>query len=334
MNMTAKELAAMLGVSPSAVSIALNDKKGISDETRQRILSAASQYNLKPVSRKKAPEQYIMLAIYKKHGQVLSDTDFFSAVIEGITSRAVECGFSLLLNYVYGEKELAGLRDQYEESDCSGIIFFSTEMDEDDMRILDGFRLPHVILDSFFAKLHHNYVTINNLEGSYLATKYLLEQGHRRIGYICSKIIINNFMERRRGMIMAMKEYEGCTLQTISVLPTQVGAYESMSEWLKEENELDSTAFFVDNDTIAVSVIRALTEKGYSIPNDFSIAGFDDMPVTRVMAPRLTTIRVEKETLGRTAVNRLCSAIKDNSFTIHEMVGVSLVVRDSVQKYG
>ena len=81
MSISAKELALKLGVSPSAVSIALNGKTGISDETRTSILQAAERYGLQHVKRRRANSAFFTLVIYKKHGKVCSETDFFAAVI-------------------------------------------------------------------------------------------------------------------------------------------------------------------------------------------------------------------------------------------------------------
>ncbi len=331
MSISAKELAQKLGVSPSAVSIALNGKAGISDETRSSILQAAEYYGLQHLKRRKSSSASFTLVIYKKHGKVCSETDFFSAVIEGITTQAALVGYKLQLVYMYGYENLEDKLRELSVSDSAGFIFFSTEMEEDDIHALDSFDLPHIILDSYFPKHSHDYVTIQNAEGTYLAARHLLEQGHRRIGYLASSIRINNFRDRRAGLQLALDEYPGSTLEEIFVSPTQDGAYMDMCSYL-DEHDINVTGCFADNDIIAVSCIRALKEHGYRIPTDVSIASFDDMPIAYVTSPKLTTIHVAKQQLGKRAVQRLCELLEHpDDPPMLQSIGVTLIERDSVR---
>lgn len=331
MSISAKELALKLGVSPSAVSIALNGKTGISDETRTNILQAAERYGLQHTRRRRANSAFFTLVIYKKHGKVCSETDFFSAVIEGITTQAAVAGYKIQLFYLYGYDNLEEKISELVVSDSAGFIFFATEMEQDDIRLLEHFDCPHVILDSYFPQYHHNYISIANVEGAYLSTRHLLERGHRRIGYLASSIRINNFCERRTGLQMALDEYPGCTLEEIFVSPTQDGAYLDMRAYLAE-HAVDVTGCFADNDIIAVSCIRALKENNYLIPADVSITSFDDMPISYVTAPKLTTIHVAKEALGQRAVKRLCELLDNpDEPAMLQSIGVTLTERDSVR---
>lgn len=331
MAISAKELALKLGVSPSAVSIALNGKAGISDETRTSILQAAERYGLQHMKRRRTSSAFFTLVIYKKHGKVCSETDFFSAVIEGITTQAAIAGYKVQLYYLYGYDNLEEKISELAASDSAGFIFFATEMEQDDIQLLEHFNCPHIILDSYFPKYHHNYITIDNMEGAYLAGRYLLEHGHRRIGYLASSIRINNFQGRLAGLQMALEEYPGSSLKKILVSPTQDGAYLDMRAYL-DEHDMNVTGCFADNDIIAVSCIRALKENNYRIPADVSITSFDDMPIAYVTAPKLTTVHVAKEALGQRAVKRLCELLDNpEEPPILQSIGVTLTERDSVR---
>ena len=159
--------------------------------------------------------------------------------------------------YLYGYDNLEEKFNELAASDSAGFIFFATEMEQNDIQLLEHFDRPHIILDSYFPKYHHNYISIANMEGAYLAARHLLEHGHRRIGYLASSIRINNFHERRAGLQMALDEYPDCTLEEIFISPTQDGAYLDMRAYL-DEHTMDVTGCFADNDIIAVSCIRAL----------------------------------------------------------------------------
>ena len=196
--------------------------------------------------------------------------------------------------------------------------------------------LPLVVLDSFFPGRCGAYVTIDNFEGARMAVRHLLSRGHRRIGHMASAVPISNFSERKQGLLAALSEYPEATLQSFPVGTTPEQAYSDMSAHLRRrpfDPALYPTAFFADNDIIAVSCIRAFREWGVRIPEDISVIGFDDVPLSCVTSPRLSTVRVEKETLGRLAITLLRDRM-DNpaaSAPVKLSVGTSLCLRESVR---
>lgn len=117
--------------------------------------------------------------------------------------------------------------------------------------------------------------------------------------------------------------------QANRVASTQEGAYYDMSSYLDTNPQLP-TAFFADNDIIAVSCMRALKEHGYRLPDDISFVGFDDMPLSYVVSPKLTAIQVPKEAFGQRAVTRLSEKIKGkDDISLKISVNPTLVIRDS-----
>lgn len=332
MSISSKELAAKLGVSPSAVSIALNGKNGISAETREMILKAADSYGLhRPIRRANVPTQFITLVIYKKHGLVYGDTAFFSSVVEGITTRINRLGYNLQISYFYGNQDYEEQIRLLRGADCAGIILLATEMLREDILPFLDISHPMVVLDSYFEDLDLDCVVINNIRGAYLATRHLLECGHRRIGHIASSVAINNFTERAEGFQKAAAEYPDCSTMTVQVSSTQEGAYHDMSAYLNTNPQLP-TAFFADNDIIAASCMRALKEHGYRLPDNISFVGFDDMPLSYVVSPKLTTIQVAKELFGKRAVTRLAEKIQEqDGISLRISINPSLVVRNSTK---
>lgn len=305
--MTSKELAALLGVSPSAVSIALNGKDGIGEETRRTILEAAKKHGLAKAPKRAGAPRYISLVIYKKHGLVYGDTPFFSAVTEGIGRRCAALGYDLQVSYFYAGQDAAEQTRLLSRSGCAGILLLATEMDLADARQFVRVKKPLVVLDSYFETLALDSVVINNVQGAYLATRHLIEAGHTRIGHLASSTPINNFQERHEGFLKAINQSpdtQECIYNTVQVASTQEGAYRDMCAWLQAGRSLP-TAFFADNDIIALACMRALAEHGWQVPRDVSIIGFDDMPLASMASPQLTTVHVPKEELGEEAVDRL-----------------------------
>lgn len=336
MPITARELAGMLGVSTATVSIALNGKKGISDETRKMILDAAAQYGVRKDTRYNAASRLITLVVYKKHGKVYGETPFFSALIEGISAQVVDSGYRLQLTYFYASQDPAEQCRSIFTSGSEGLILLATEMMEEDFPPFANAPIPVVMLDCDLKTSCYDCVTIHNQQGVYLAVKHLLDNGHRKLGYLRSSVVIPNFTERYVGYEMAIASSpfrEQCSSQVVRVSSTVSAAYEDMNAYLARNPQLP-TAFFADNDIIAGSCIRALIEHGYRIPEDISIVGFDDIPSAVLSTPALTTVHVPKEHLGRYAVQRLIDRIQsgDSTPTVRHSINTSLVIRDTVKR--
>lgn len=330
--MTAKELAKMLNVSEASVSLALNGRSGISEETRSKILEAAERFGISKKASNTVSQRFISLVIFKKHGLVYGETPFFSAVLEGISASIADAGYLLQISYFYGNQDYNEQIKIIENSACDGVIFLATEAMKEDLKALVTLKKPFVLLDSHSPQGSANAVIINNSQGAYNATRYLIDCGHRNIGHLSSSVRIQNFIERQDGVHTAIREYPDCSLTTVKVESTQDGAYLDMMAYLDTKPDLPS-AFFADNDIIAISCMRALKEHGLRIPQDVSLVGFDDMPMAYVTSPKLTTIQVPKEALGQQAVRLLENLISNPSaaaLTIE--VNTELIIRDSVKQ--
>lgn len=196
MSITAKELAQRLHLSAATVSMVLNRKPGISDETRDLVLSEAKRCGYDFSKIKTPPPGTVYLVVYKKHGEVVGDTPFFFQVIEGIETTCRDAGYRLQLFYF---NEVAPAAEQIElinNSGCSGVILLGTEMFLEDYRPFQSLHVPLVVLDSYYDELPFTTVLINNARGAFLATDYLVSEGHRDIGYLQSARAISNFEER------------------------------------------------------------------------------------------------------------------------------------------
>lgn len=334
MSVNARELAQMLEVSPSAISIALNDRPGISRQTRERILAAAAEHGLQRPARESRPaRRYINLIIFKKHGLVIGDTPFFSELIESVTTAANCLSYHIQLSYFYAAQNPAEQLKSINSTGCAGVILLATEMTEEDLPLLSEIRAPLVVLDNNVESAGFDCVVINNVQAAMLAAGHLLARGHRRIGHLCSSVDIMNFRERREGFLRAaaiLADDPQSRIVTIPVESTSDGAYRDMTVYLARRPELPQ-AFFADNDIIAIACIRALKEAGCNIPRDLSIIGFDDVPYARVVSPRLTTMHVPRDLMGRYAINRLHEKITDpNPATLKIAINAWLKDGDSV----
>jgi DNA-binding LacI/PurR family transcriptional regulator len=326
---TLRTLAQRLGVSTATISMVLNGKPGISEETRQRVLAEvkASGYCFRRTTAapRKAKEN-ICLIVCKKHGKVVGDTPFFSTLIESIEKKADAEGYRLNIRYLNSTSEPG----DFDRSRLEGLLLLGTEMEEEDLQPFVRLNLPIVVLDNGFPLLPINTVAIDNIGGTVTATKHFLENGHTRIGYMKSSIPIRNFNERYFGYEMTMKQHGLRPDNVVSLESTMEGAYRDMKQWLAS-NKLTATAFVADNDFIALGAIRALHENGIFLGQDVSVVGFDDLPFARINEPALTTIRVFNDVMGAAAFSRMLEIIRnpDTPYS-HTRISTELKARQSV----
>jgi DNA-binding LacI/PurR family transcriptional regulator len=331
MKPTVKDIAAAANVSPATVSNALNNRKGVSEDIKQLVFKVAKEmgYSKEPIVERKI----FRFVIFKRHGYVVSDTPFFSSLIEGIERQSRALGYELLISHInIRDEDYIDLVNSINNDNSSGIIILATEMLPEDLELFRNIRIPVVLLDSSFRENIYDCVLINNIDAAYKATSFLFENGHKRIGYLHSSVYINNFKFRRQGYLNAIQEH-GLTADPryeLCLEPTMEGAYRDMKKLLDSGTLKLPSAFFSDNDIIAFGAMKAIAEKGIAIPGDVSIIGFDDMPFCEMTSPRLTTIKVYKQEIGSIAVKRLMQKISGNDNTIQKIeVGTELVIRDS-----
>ena len=335
MSITAKELAEKLGISPASISMALNNKPGISQATRRRILDAAEKegydfYRVSVKNKDKIPGT-IYFVFFKKHGAVVADTPFFSQVSEGISERCKEMGYKLNILYVWDDDTLQKQIENIQYSDCCGIILLGTEMHLEDYRLFQPLAIPIVLLDVYFETLQGNYVLINNIQGAFLATTYLIKKTRQQPGYLRSSYPINNFDERAAGFYKAIREGGLSSSKSIvhRLSPSIEGAFLDMIEILDQKDAL-AKCYFADNDLIAAGAMRALKTKGYRIPEDIAIIGFDNINFSNIVEPSLSTIHVPKKEMGQVALDRLIELIRQpKSAPLKIEVSTTLIKRRS-----
>lgn len=308
MAITAKELAARLDISAAAVSMALNNKPGVSESTRERVLKAAREAGY-DFSRMRTPSEKnrgtIICFLYVRHGAVIRDTSFFSSVTGGISDACRARGYDLSIQYLYEENVRQALRT-LAETDTKGVILVGTEMRQEDFTPFSQFSLPLVVLDTYFEGINRDCVLINNVQGAYLATNYLISRRKQQPGYLRSSYSINNFEERADGFYKAIRHNGMATGASVVHLlaPSVEGAYADMLALIQQGEPL-AGCYFADNDDIAAGAMRALKESGYRIPEDIGVVGFDNTPLCELFDPPITTIHVPKQAMGALAVKKL-----------------------------
>lgn len=332
---TAKELAARLGLSAAAVSMALNNKPGVSTQTRLMVLDAAEKYgyDFTRIKDKTRTNLQIYVVTYRMSNAILSFAPVFDEIMDGIqnecTRRHIRINYRAFLAQQGDMDDLLG---DIRASDADGIILIASEMDSASCRRFQALKRPVVLLDNDFISPEFPCVCINNAQGAYDAVTYLIDQTGKQPGYLKSSYPINNFASRAEGYRRAlhdhgMSEHVGIRHE---LPPTIEGACMEMAALL-EAGVPHADAYFADNDLIALGAIRAFKKYGYTIPDDIAIVGFDNIAASSIVEPALTTMNVARACMGELAVQQLSSLIGTKSTLITKtLVSPTLVRRFSV----
>jgi len=174
---------------------------------------------------------------------------------------------------------------------------------------------------------------MNNESSVYNLMSHLANMGHGDVGVVCGKYVSSNFAHRESSFrksaeMLGMKADKN---HSYVVDSTYEGAYKDMLEILNKKPKLPSALFCV-NDIIAIGCMRALKETGYEIPNDISVVGFDNLAMSSMAEPPLTTVKVSKKRIAKTAVKVILQRIEEGSDIPYEkiMIGGEVVERESV----
>ncbi len=334
MKVSLKQISEITGYSPATISNALNYKRGVNKDTAAKVFEVARELGYIEENR----ITKVRFVVYKKTGQILDDTPFFPMMMDGAEREARNCGLEMSVMMI--DRRVDGYENQIQQlvhDKTCAMIILGTELSDEDLLPFRHALSPVLILDYWSSDMSFDGVLINNADSARMAVEYLVKKGHKKIGYLRGNVRIKAFRSRAVGYQVglnkagiAMDKHYIFTLST-----TMDGAYHDMLALLESRvtslKDLPS-AFFADNDMIAFGAMKALKEKGYRIPEDISIIGFDDLPYCEIVSPRLTTIRVSKQEMGAVAVNRMKQLITTHGSSHLKMqVCTQLIERDSVR---
>lgn len=340
--MTNQELAKLLNISPATLSLIINNKPGISASTRSKVLEKLEHLGYSNLVKKEITPMAnanICFVVYKRHGGVLDSSPFFLLIMESIENCAHKYGYNILFYSIDKRNPVEEQIHQLNFMDCRGAVIFATEMLDDDIALFSTLRYPFVVLDNDFPLKNLDTVAINNTLGTFQAIEHLVLMGHKKIGYLQSRIFINSFGERELGFSNALSHF-GLELNPDYIFRldySEGGSYQEFKQILSDNVKLP-TAFFTDDDTIAIGAMKALLEKGISVPHEVSIIGYNDRPVCTVSSPPLSSIRVPRYSFSSMAIELLVKRIqndfgeKDSIPSFKYRIGTELVVRDSVRQ--
>lgn len=324
---TIKDVARLANVSPKTVSNVVNNRPVVKPATRERVLQAIRELNYYP----SAVARGMVTRSRRLIGLVLADitNPAYPEMVEGVASLARQAGFMVMLCNTGRDPDE---EDRYVhlliEQRVDGVIIASSRMDSRAAETLSSAGIKVVLFNRHPERYSVSFVGVDNEHGGYLATRHLLELGHRRVAFIRGTRGASTSIEREQGYRRALAEFG------IEPNPELIGwgdyhpdvARTTADLLLRMKNR--PTAVFAANDVMALSVIDAATALGLRVPEDVAVVGFDDIAIASHRLVGLSTIHGDLGQLSREAMTLLLETIGGNlTEPVRKILPVYLVVR-------
>jgi LacI family transcriptional regulator len=325
---TIKDVACLAGVSLKTVSRVINQDKGVSEKTREKVLAAIEAIGYRPNALARGLRAKRTYTI----GVVIADitNSFYSSIVRGIEDEAFSRNYSVLVanSDELLEKEKLYVR-VFAEKRVEGIIIVPAIGSQGYLKDLAP-RIPLVFVDRPPCDFSGPVVKAENTEGAYALTRHLLEHGFENIAFVASDLRIATVRERFSGFWRALQE-RGLEVPHDFVKDgnkTVQDAYQATRELFALPCQ--PRAIFAANNLMLQGVLRAVEEAGFSVPQDVTVVGFDDFEMADIFRPRLTVAAQPAYAMGQKAASLLFRRMEGNCQGEERIVlPVELVLRES-----
>lgn len=323
---TVYHVAEMAGVSPSTVSRFLNRTTFVSNSKRDRIENAIKATGYKPKFKMQQGDNKRTMNI----GAVVQNPDspFTCTIVNDLEKTLIKKGYSLIISSGHWQSDLGtNALDYLIKSNVDGIIIITGNLENE--QILEAAKSVPIVTMGYDIK-GHNICSLNidNVMGGYIATLHLLQQGHQHIAHIMGIAEQPDSLCRYEGYTKALGEFNirvNHKLIKQGDFSMEVG-YQRTIELI--DAKAPFSAIFAANDLTAYGAMKALTDRGYKVPEDVSVIGFDDLPTSKYFTPALTTLKQPIEEIGT-----ICACTIHNLLVNGEdqakIPPIDLVVRES-----
>ncbi|NIY48642.1 HTH-type transcriptional regulator GalR [Cedecea colo] len=307
---TIKDVARLAGVSVATVSRVINDSPKASDASRQAVTCAMEELNYHPNANARALAQQTTETI----GLIVGDVSdpFFGAMVKAVEQVAYRTGnFLLIGNGYHNEQKERQAIEQLIRHRCAALVVHAKKIPDSELISLMKQMPGMVLINRTLPGFEQRCVALDDRYGAWLATRHLIQQGHKKIGYLCSNHPISDAEDRLQGYYDALKEH-GIPINDRLVTfgePDESGGEQAMTELLGRGKNFTAIASY--NDSMAAGAMGVLNDNGIDVPKEISLIGFDDVLISRYVRPRLTTVRYPIVTMATQAAE-LAMALAEN----------------------
>ncbi|EHD20658.1 MULTISPECIES: HTH-type transcriptional regulator GalR [Brenneria] len=286
---TIKDVARLSGVSVATVSRVINDSPKASSASRQAVHKAMAELKYHPNANARALAHQSAETL----GLVVADVSdpFFGAMVKSVEQIAQATGNFLLIGNGYhnAEQEKKAI-EQLIRHRCAGLVVHAKMIADGELASLMSHIPDMVLINRTLPGYETRCVALDDRHGAWLATRHLLQEGHQKIGFLCSNHPISDAFDRLQGYTDALNEH-GLPVDERRIArasPDETGGESAMTELLSRGGNI--TAVVCYNDSMAAGALSVLSDNGINVPQDMSVVGFDDVLIARYLRPRLTTV--------------------------------------------
>lgn len=327
------KVAKLAHVSRSVVSRVLNNHPNVSEEARDRVMKVVEEYNYRPnsVARSLATSSTYQIGVLTSRiGDESLGNGYWTLLYLGIFEECIKKGYYVRLSF-YSSTMKKKMHDLIlNEHHLDGVICLNEEVTEFTLDRFENKKMPLVLVGHNPGCPEICSVDVDNYSGGRKAVQHLVDLGHKNIGGIFGNQNVQETEYRMQG-------YKDVLMESgIEINPNyiSVGSYSqkdghaTMNKWIKENTDL--TAVFCASDTLAMGALLALNENDIFVPEQFSVVGFDGLPISRYMIPPLTTVAQPTFGKGQKAASILIDKIKNNkNDKVHVNLEPELLIRKS-----
>lgn len=329
---TIHDVAREAGVSTATVSRVLQGSPKVIPETRERVNEAIQRLAYRPnklAQQFRVQKTYNILVIVPEIGNT-----FYADILAGIEAVAFQHNYSVLVVDTHGDAKLEShFFSMLREKQVDGIITFSAGLPAEEMKLYAE-EFPIVIACRHFDDASLPNVSIDNLKASKDITNYLLNLGHKKICCLAGLPNLRIYRDRLHGFLSSLAD-RGISIDKNLIVncdPSIQGGYDAVCSLLN--SGLKFSAVVANGDTMAVGAIRALNDHHYTVPGDFAVVGFDDIQLSSLFSPTITTVRQPKNLIGTRAAEKLLDLIEGKKLaTVREILNYELIIRESSGEY-
>jgi LacI family transcriptional regulator len=331
-KITLQDIARETGYSVNTVSHALSGKTDISESTRKKITEAAERLgyvgNYAASSMRTGKSMVV--------GVIIPDikNPYFSVVVHEIEQYLFGIGYTVT---VFSTDESSELEREAIKAcrlrNMDGIIICPTQKSRANIEMLRNLNVPYILISRHFDSFTDPFVGTDDLKGGYMATRHLIELGHKKIAFFNADQRISCSRDRAQGYRSALAdsglEYDPSLIFCLSTT-TQINSFEAVEQFFADCP--DCTAVVAFNDIIAFQVINFLHRSGRRVPEDISVVGFDNICCDFTFPLPLTSISTSKKAMAEWSARKLLNMMHGDTEKCHVVLNPQLLVRETAAK--
>lgn len=328
---TIKEIARMAGVSPSAVSIVLNNRKGVGEETRKKVIEIVNQMNYvpNPNSRRLISNRSNNIAILLKKDTTLMEFFFYSDLNRFVLHECEANGYNVIFASYTVKNEKVNLPNIIRSYDVDGAIFYD-DIEDEVASSMRKYNIPFIVADDHANNDRIPAIHFDYRKAAAKATDYLISLGHTQTAYIGSSAETPFGAQTLAGFKDSVEtNHLNVPLNWVQFMQ---GSESSILLCVDKILSFGTpTALLCSTDMYAIDAMKILKTKGFRIPEDISVIGIDDIMLSSYIEPALTTVKVDRAKMGVATVHALIKKI--NGETVSESVfsAGELIIRKSTR---